>query len=78
MKLNNGIYNTYIFISKLDIDYVFNYEKSNMIILERFIIDIGGSILISRIDDKTIIDDLKKDIKNNDNKDNSQNDNIQI
>ena len=66
MDLKNGIYNSYIFISKLDIDYVFNYRKSNMVVLERFNIDIGGSILISRIDDKTKTDDLKKDIQNQD------------
>jgi hypothetical protein len=73
MDKKNGIYNSYIFISKLDIDYVFNYRKSNMVVLERFNIDIGGSILISRMDDKTTYDDLKKDIQNQ----NKNNDNIQ-
>lgn len=77
MELKNGIYNSYIFISKLDIDYVLNYNQNNMIILERFIIDLGGSILISRIDDKTTIDDLKKDFKILDKKDNIVNDDSQ-
>ena len=79
MELKDGIYNSYIFISNLDIDYVFNYGKSDIIILERFIIDIGGSILISRINDKTTIDDLKKDFRINnledDNKEKENNNN---
>jgi len=54
-----------------------NGVYNSYIILERFIIDIGGSILISRIDDKTTIDDLKKDFKIFDQKDNIENDNSQ-
>ena len=85
MNLKDGIYNSYIFISKLDIDYVFNYRKTDMVILERFNIDIGGTILISRIDDKTTINDLKKDVvvknediqinNNEENKENTEKDN---
>ena len=72
LDLRDGIYNSYIFICKLDIDYVFNYRQTNMVILERFALDIGGTIVLSRIDDNTTIDDLKINIneksedKNND------------
>ena len=83
MDLRDGIYNSYLFIGKLDVDYVFNYRQTNMVILERFTIDIGGTIVLSRIDDKTTINDLKintkekiEDIKeDNDNNEEEENKN---
>ena len=59
MEKVEGIYNSYIFIAKLDIDYVLKDNNNNIEILERFIIDIGGTILISRFDDGTTLKDLE-------------------
>ena len=63
MEKVQGIYNSYIFIAKLDIDYVLKDKNNNIEILERFIIDIGGSILISRFDDGTTIKDLEINVQ---------------
>lgn len=54
---------------------MFNYGKSDIIILERFTIDLGGSIVILRINEKTTIEDLKIGIEKNNDKENGQDDN---
>jgi hypothetical protein len=77
MENNGNVYNSYIFIAKLDNDYVYKDENNKIEILERFIIDIGGTVLISRFNDGTNIKDLEINVpeKEEDNKGNNDSDN---
>lgn len=58
-ELKEGIYNSYIFIAQLDNDYLLNKDNKTEI-LEKFTIDINGTVVLSRIDDYTTKDDLEK------------------
>ena len=77
MENNGNIYNSYIFIVKLDNDYLYKDENNKIEILERFIIDIGGTVLISRFNDGTNIKDLEISVpeKEEDNKENNDSNN---